>query len=113
MVILQIDPEENHQSVLITITVKGVAKFVRFDIDYHEQTQKWYVGLYDMEEEIYYCTNIPLVASYEYANDLFSPYHYKNIGRLVCVPSVDDPSTPDPSEGNLNEFNVVWGEEIA
>ena len=113
MIQLEIDPNYTNQSILITLEVKEIAKYVRFDIVYHENTKKWYLSLYDMTEEFYYCTNIPLVASYGYVNDLFAPYAYKDIGMLVCVPAVDNPSTPDPSEGNLKEFNLVWGEEIA
>lgn len=113
MIILDIDPAITDQSILITLTINDIAKFVRFDVTYHAATKKWYVSLYDMQEEVFYCTNVPLVASYTYVNDLFGPFSYKEIGMLVCVPSVDNPSTTDPSEGNLKDFNLIWGEEIA
>ena len=113
MIKLNIDPNEAHQAIIITITVKNKAKRVRFDIDHHNYTDKWYVGLFDMQEEKYYCVNVPMVASYKEKNDLFAPFRHKEIGELVCVPVVRTPSSEDPRANNLDEFMLVWGEEIA
>lgn len=109
MIRFQLDPDYESQPFSSTITIGNEARRVRFDFDYHSYTEKWYVGLYDMLEEKYYCSNIPVVASYGVINDLFAPYHYLNIGRFVCVPVVDSPSTEDPKMENVNEFELIWG----
>ena len=112
MMELKIDPTNKNQSIITTITVDNEARRVRFDIVYKEYVDKWYVSLYDVLKEEFLCTNIPLISSYELINDLFKPYHYKHIGMLICFPAVDEPETEDPSEDNLDEFHVCWGERI-
>ena len=50
-------------------------------------------------------------------NDLLLPFRHlrkgKGLGSLFCLRAVDEPSTPDPSEGNLNEFQVLFGDTYA
>lgn len=113
MMQIEVNPELLSQAIITTIEVKGVAKRVRFEFDYMEAPDKWYVSLYDAQSGESYCINIPVIASYTGKNDLFEPYHYKNIGELVCIPAVDEPSSTDPSIDNMDEFMVIWGEEIA
>ena len=113
MMQINVNPELLSQAIVTTIEVKRVAKRVRFEFDYMEAPDKWFVCLYDAQSGEPYCLNIPVIASYTGKNDLFEPYHYKDIGQLVCVPVVDDPSSVDPSVDNMDEFAVIWGEDIA
>ena len=110
---LDIHPEYYSQAIITTITVKNVAKRVRFRLDYLEEVDKWVVAIYDAQSGEPYCENVPLVSSVKAKNDLLAPYAYKNIGELVCVPIQNEPSSVDPQRDNLGEFAVIWGDEIA
>lgn len=113
MMQLDIHPELLSQAIITSITVKGVAKRVRFEFDYMEAVDKWYMAIYNAQSGESYCINVPLVASYEAKNNLLAPYAYKEIGEVVCVPLLDEPSSTDPQKDNLGEFAVIWGEDVA
>ena len=111
---LQIIPESNslYQRQIINLEVDGKAKRVVFEFRYLYKTEKWYVSLFDAQTGNPICTYIPLIASYEYFNDLFEPFSYKNIGWLVCFPIVDNPTSENPTQDNLSDFAILWGDKI-
>ncbi len=113
MMKLDIHPELKSQAIITSIEVKGNAKRVRFEFDYMEKPNKWFMSIYNTQSGESYVLNVPLVASYYAKNNLLAPYAYKDIGEVVCVPVVDEPSSVDPEGENLGEFAVIWGEEIA
>ena len=113
MIQLDIKPELLSQAIITTIEVKKIAKRVRVEFDYFEKIDKWMMAIYDAQSGESYCTNIPVIASYEAKNNLIEPYRHKNLGEVVCVPTIESPSSADPGKENMSEFAVIWGEEIA
>ena len=43
-------------------------------------------------------------------NDILKPYRHKNIGWFCCVANAEKASTEDPQEGNIEEFELYWGD---
>ena len=60
-----------------------------------------------------YVNQIPVICSYGQVNDLLWPFRHlfrgNGIGSLFCLKAVEKPSTQDPSEHNLEEFRIFWG----
>ena len=61
-----------------------------------------------------YVPNIPVICSYEEINDLLFPFRFlfqgSGIGSLFCLKATESPSSQNPSRGNLNEFQLIWGD---
>ena len=60
---------------------------------------------------------IPLICSYGEVNDLLRPFRHlrngKGLGSLLCLKGTDEPSTQDPGENNLAEFQLLWSDILA
>ena len=117
---IELDSTIRYQRKILTISPDDHARRVRFDLRYLNETEKWYFSIHDAQSGEPLVTYVPLIASYlneddpqiEEINDLLSPYRYKNLGTIICVPIVNNPSTPDPALDNLNQFAVLWGDAI-
>lgn len=111
---LHIIPEPNllYQRQVINLEFEKGTKRVVFELRYLFRTDKWYFSLFDAQTSAVICSYVPLVASYEYMNNLLEPFGHKNIGWLVCFPVVDEPSSEDPTQYNLSEFAIVWGDTL-
>ena len=59
---------------------------------------------------------IPLICSCGQVNDLFRPFRHlrdgRGLGSLFVIRDTDEPSTPDPAEGNLTAFRILFGRTI-
>ena len=55
-----------------------------------------------------------IICSYEEINDLLFPFRFlfqgSGIGSLFCLKATESPSSQNPSRGNLNEFQLIWGD---
>ena len=110
---LNMDPKTYYQQMETNITVKGKTKRVRIDLRYLDECGKWYLSMFNAQSGEAYFRYVPIVACWDDLNDLLSPFHYKNIGLTICAAIVDEPSSENPGETNLNQFLVIWGDEIA
>lgn len=114
MNLYQITPIEDsqHQSLSMDLQVGKETLRVELELIYMEKTDLWYMNLTDLQTEQSYLRMVPLLASYGEINNLWKPFAHKNIGMLYCYPATDEPSTQNPSKDNLNEFVIVWGDEV-
>ena len=101
-----------YQRQVMNLEIGNTARRVIFELRYLDATDKWYFSLFDAQTGKPICTYVPLVASYEYMNNLLEPFTHKGIGWMVCFPVVDEPSSVNPQKGNLNEFAIVWGDTL-
>ena len=107
---LGFDPAVKYQTFTMSIIPGGVAKRVRVELRYLYKPGKWFISIFDAATGDPLCLYVPVVASYEYLNNLLEPFSYKGLGSIYCYPVVSEPSSPDPGENNLDEFEIVWGD---
>lgn len=104
------DPTIQYQEQIFTIQVGSEAKSIAFRLRYLSETDRWYFSFYDAQTGAPYCMYVPLVASYDYPNDLLAPFACKNLGMLFCIPNYENPSTEDPAKDSLSEFTLIWSD---
>ena len=98
----------------LDMQIDGVAFHARVEVRYLTAPEIWVISVWDNSSGEMLINQIPLVCSYGQVNDLFLPFrHLRNglgMGSLFVIRNTDDPSTPDPAEGNLTEFRVLMGD---
>ena len=106
--------EDRRQMFTLDMVINSVALEARVEVRYLPAPNRWYISVWDHSSGDILVNMIPLVCSYEKMNDLFLPFAYKRggkgLGTLFVLRSVDQPDTPDPSEKNIKQFNVLWGD---
>ena len=106
--------EDARQVFTMDVTVDGIALHAKAEIRYLPASDSWVLSLWDNSSGELLVNMIPLVCSYGEVNDLFLPFRYlrggKGLGSLFVIRGVDEPSIPDPAEGNLTEFKVIWSD---
>ena len=95
-----------------TLILPGkVTKRVNFELRYLPKTGLWYMSMTDIQSGESYFRYVPLLAStMDEPNNLIEPFWHEGIGVMFCVPLLDNPSTLNPSEDNLGEFMLIWGD---
>ena len=96
------------------MAISGTAFQARIEIRYLPAPECWVISVWDNSSGELLVNRIPLICSYGKINDLFLPFrHLRNgqgMGSLFVIRNTDAPSTPDPAEGNLTDFQLVWGD---
>ena len=105
-----------YQVFTLDLTIDEVSFHARVGIRYLPAPGCWVISVWDDSSGEFLVNQIPLACSYGEINDLFRPFrHLRNgqgMGSLFVIRNTDEPSTPDPSEGNLTQFRVLWGRTI-
>ena len=108
--------EDARQVFTMDVTIDGIALHAKVEIRYLPAPDCWVLSLWDNSSGEMLVNMIPLVCSYGEVNDLFLPFRYlrggNGLGSLFVIRGVDEPSTPDPAEGNLTEFKVIWSDRL-
>ena len=106
---LALDP---WQVMTLDVVIDGEEFHAQVELRYLPGSDQWVVSIWDHSSSELLVNMIPLICSYEEANDLLAPFRYlrggKGLGSLVCLRAIDEPSTADPTGNNLSEFQVVW-----
>ena len=110
--LIDVDPDTMYQIMTMNITVKEQKKRIRLELRYLEAPETWYISVYDAQSGNPICLYVPVISCWDDLNDLFAPYAYKDIGQIVCVPMVDEPSSVNPTKHNWSEFALVWSDDF-
>ncbi|MCR5296904.1 MAG: hypothetical protein K6E17_05805 [Clostridiales bacterium] len=106
--------DDPRQVFTADVRIDGAALHARFEIRYLPAPDIWVISVWDHATEELLVNQIPLVCSYGELNDLFVPFRHlrdgRGMGSLFVLRSTDEPSTVNPSRGNLSEFNVLIGD---
>lgn len=106
--------EDPRQVFTLDLQIDEVSFHARVEVRYLTAPERWVISVWDNSSGELMINQIPLVCSYGQVNDLFLPFrHLRNgqgMGSLFVIRNTDEPSTPDPAEGNLTEFQVIWGD---
>ena len=104
------------QVLTLDLEIDGEPFHVQVEIRYLPAPDRWFLSLRDHAAGELLVNMIPLICSYEEVNDLLLPFRHlrdgKGLGSLICLRGTDEPSTLDPAEGNLTEFQVLWGDSL-
>ena len=102
-----------YQVFYLPASPDGHAFEARVELRYFPLPDKWILSISDVITGQVYVNQIPVICSYGQVNDLLFPFRHlfqgNGIGSLFCLKAVEKPSTQDPSEKNLEEFNIFWG----
>ena len=99
---------------LLDIAPDGVAIRAKVELRYLPAPDQWVLSIWNHQTEELLINQIPLICSYGEINDLLLPFRYlrngDGLGSLFVLKNTDQPNTPDPSEHNLNQFLILWGD---
>ena len=108
---LSLDP---WQVVTLDLTIDDEEFHAQAEIRYLHAAEQWVVSIRDHASGELLVNMIPLICSYGEVNDLLQPFRHlrdgKGLGSLMCLKATDEPSTPDPTQNNLTEFQVIWSD---
>ena len=108
--------KDPRQVFTLDLTIDGDPFHARVEIRYLPAPDQWVISVWDNSSGELMINQIPLVCSYGGINDLFLPFRYlrggNGLGSLFVIRGVDEPSTPDPAEGNLTEFKAIWSDRL-
>lgn len=107
---IPLNSDSLYQITNFNAKVGRITRRLRVEVRYLYYTDKWYLSVFNAQTGEAYCRYVPLVSSFADMNNMISLYMHKDIGWLVCIPKIDNPSSEDPKKGNLNEFALVWGD---
>ncbi len=106
--------EDPRQVFTLDMQIDGVSFHARVEVRYMTAPGNWVISVWDNSSGELLVNQIPLVCSYGEVNDLFLPFRHlregRGMGSLFVIRNTDEPSMPDPSEGNLTQFRVLWGD---
>ena len=106
--------EDPRQVFTLDMQIDEIAFHARVEVRYLTAPEIWVISVWDNSSGELLVNQVPLVCSYGQVNDLFLPFrHLRNgqgMGSLFVIRNTDEPSTPDPAEGNLTEFRVLMGD---
>ena len=102
------------QVMTLDLEIDGEPFHAQTEIRYLPAADRWFLSIRDHSTGELLVNQIPLVCSYGWLNDLLLPFrHLRNgagIGSLFCLRNTDAPSTPDPANRNLTDFQVLFGD---
>ena len=105
------------QVFTLDLQIDGVAFHARVEIRYLTAPDVWVISVWDNSSGELLVNQIPLICSYGQVNDLFRPFRHlrqgQGMGSLFVIRNMDEPGTPDPTKGNLTEFQVLWGSQMS
>ena len=100
------------QVMTLDLTIDGEPFHAQAEVRYLPAPDQWFVSIRDHSSSELLVNMIPLICSYGEVNDLLLPFRYlregRGLGSLFCLRATDEPSTPDPTGKNLDQFQLCW-----
>lgn len=108
---LTLDP---WQVFTLDLAIDGTEFHAQVEIRYLPAPDQWFISIWDHSTSELLVNMVPLICSYGGLNDLLYPFRYlrdgKGMGSLFCLRGSEGPSTPDPTENNLTDFQLLWSD---
>ena len=102
------------QVFTLDVVIDDVEFHAQVEIRYLPAPDQWFVSIWDHSTGKLLVNMIPLICSYSEPNDLLYPFRHlrdgKGMGSMFCIRGTEETDTPDPSEKNLTDFRVFWGD---
>ena len=104
------------QVFTLDLVIDGEPLQAQVELRYLPAPDRWLVSLRDHASGELLVNMIPMVCSRGKPNDLLLPFRHlrngKGLGSLLCLKGTEEPSTPDPTEKNLKEFQVLFCDSL-
>lgn len=108
---LTLDP---WQVFTLDLTIDGAEFHAQVEIRYLPAPDQWFISIWDHSTSELLVNMIPLICSSGGLNDLLYPFRYlrdgAGMGSLFCLRGSEEPDTPDPTEDNLTDFQLLWSD---
>ena len=104
------------QVMTLNVTLDGEPMQAQVEIRYLPAPDQWFFSLRDHATGELLVNMIPLICSRGEVNDLLLPFRHlrqgKGVGSLICLRAGEETTKPDPVAGNLQEFSILWSDQI-
>ena len=104
------------QVFTLDLEIDGEPFHARMEIRYLPAPDCWVISLWDNSSGELLVSQVPLICSYGRVNDLLRPFRHlrdgRGLGSLFVIRDPKKLSAPDPAEGNLTEFRILFGRTI-
>ena len=104
------------QVMTLNVTLDGEPLQTQVEIRYLPAPDQWFFSLRDHATGELLVNMIPLICSRGEVNDLLLPFRHlregKGVGSLICLRAGEETESPDPAAGNLQEFSILWSDQI-
>ena len=104
------------QVMTLNVTLDGEPLQAQVEIRYLPAPDQWFFSLRDHATGELLVNMIPLICSRGEVNDLLLPFRHlregKGVGSLICLRAGEETAKPDPAAGNLQEFSILWSDQI-
>ena len=104
------------QIFTLDMTLEGEGFQAQVELRYLPAPDRWFVSIWDHAAGELLVNMIPLVCSCGELNDLLRPFRHlrngKSLGSLFCLRGTEEPDTPDPTEKNLTDYQVLFGDTL-
>ena len=108
--------DDFRQVMTLNVTLDGEPLQAQVEIRYLPAPNQWFFSLRDHATGELLVNMIPLICSRGEVNDLLLPFRHlrggKGIGTLICLKAGEETAKQDPSAGTLQEFSILWTEQI-
>ena len=102
------------QVMTLDLSIDGEEFHAQVEFRYLPAPGRWVVSIWDHSSSELLVNMIPLICSYGEVIDLLLPFRHlrngKGLGSLMCLRGTEEPTTTNPAEGNLMEFQVLWAD---
>ncbi len=104
------------QVMTLNVILDGEPMQAQIEIRYLPAPDQWFFSLRDDGTGDLLVNMIPLICSRGEVNDLLLPFRHlregKGVGSLICLRAGEETESPDPAAGNLQEFSILWSDQI-
>ena len=108
---LTLDP---WQVFTMDLTLDGEEFHAQVELRYLPAPDQWFLSIWDQSTSELLVNMIPIICSYDSLNDLLRPFRHlrggRGLGTLVCCRGPASIDSPDPTEENLTDFQLIWGD---
>lgn len=102
------------QIFTLDLVIDGEVFHAQIEIRYMPAVGRWFVSIWDHSSSTLLVNQIPLCCSVNDLNDLLAPFRFvrngKGLGSMFCIRSADENPASDPSENDLTEYKLLWGD---
>ena len=102
------------QVFTMDLTIDGEEFHAQVEIRYLPAPDQWFLSIWDHSTSELLVNMIPVICSYGEVNDLLLPFRHvrggKGLGTLFCYRGPAKIDSPDPTEENLTDYVIVWGD---
>lgn len=112
IVAIPVDFESEDQEITLRLCPDDRSVIIRMRLEWREYVSKWFCTLWDATTGECLVSNLPIIGSQRYINDLLGQFGYKRIGTFSCVPLTNEMQGKNPDFETMRLFELLWGDHL-